>query len=305
MEKLKNEILRLVDINPEYKKHIPYDDIKIDNYRKTVSPLYLAELGSTIENNGLLQAPGLIDMGNGEYELVFGQCRVLACKDYTSHPTLPEAKIWPKSALKYKQTIALLENIGRKDAPIKEEIAGIKRALNEEFSDFDNPRDAFKKQTGLTDNVISIRLKIGDAMEQDSDFHKIVDDGIVEDPKTLYNIAQAIIMQSTPGKKKYVNQLNALLLDGKLKGDKRKISDDVKNHVKSGGTRPVLESVDDAPKETKPKAKSESPARLKKITAKQIETFANRFDQDVVMDDDAKNTARNLITKLQSLLNEA
>ena len=316
---IQTEVIRLVDLPTRYEKNIPFDLITIVNYRKNPELSHLAELGDSIENNGLLQPVGLIETDGNGYRLAFGQCRALACDKYTSFDTLPDAKIWPKEALRFIRSLALLENMGRKGAPIIDEIVGLREALEIEFGDYpkNKRRQAFEAQTGISQKTITMRLKIADAMDKSKEFSQIIEDKIIKDVLTLYNIAQALLMELTPKKKELLDNFISLVKAGDLSTTARETSESINKYYSGKGKKPLVKSNTEIENDKKKNTESITGHIIKentknitehtnnKISPRQITNFTKKLDNIINIDSDTANAARDLINVLQNLLNKS
>lgn len=313
---IKTEVVRLVDLETRYEKNIPFDSIIIENYRKNISQVYLAELGDSIESSGLLQAVGLLEVDDkendgsyrGKYELIFGQCRTLACEKFTSFEMLPDAKIWPKEAKKFIKSISFIENFIRKEVDINDDIVGLNDILKTEYEEYaiDERRKAFSAQTGITQKTITMRLKIAEAMELNSTFKKIALDGIVKDVNTLYDIAKSILIDLSPKKNILLQTFLSLVKENDLSGTINTKAIEIRNYNKKNGKKPKIEAKSDTDKKTHDliKPKSEIKKKPLQITLKQINNLKIKFNcEDVIIDDNAKQAIRELIDIFEDLLN--
>ncbi|NRB40667.1 MAG: ParB N-terminal domain-containing protein [Pseudomonadales bacterium] len=261
---LRGQLTRLCDIDKDFIKKFPTEKIlPIENYRKTFDEDKLKELGANIQRQGQLSPIGLIDNGDDTFEMIFGQRRFLAITKYTDSSEI-EAFIWPKSAARFKETIALVENVNREDPSLDEEVAGMVSAIEHEFSDYESPIRAFSEDTGIPMAEISKKMKIGEAMRRSPEFMQIVRDKLVGDVNALYEIAQAIMLDVSEAKKKYLNKLLNLLVNNEFSGSLRKIASDVKKHLKSSGSKPNIQSVAEASENNAEKERQASAPKAKK-----------------------------------------
>lgn len=307
-EQRKRDAVAFADIPRQEVSHIPYSKIRIENYRKTLDDSELDELAKSIDNAGLLQPPGLIAQPDGTYFLVFGQRRVLACQRTSRYKdALPTALLWPEPAMRYVQTIALLENMDRSDPPLDEEVAGILAAVKSEFAGHTNPIEAFCLQTGKKLTEVYYKISIAEVMDTDDRFARLVKQKIITDYTALNDIASALKTPATPARKKYIQQLLDLVEAGKLKGSLRKAASDVRRHVKSGGTKPNMQSTDGEAAAAKGVEKPGSSTPKKPsptLTVKQLVAWKEKVGSltpDAVSDD-VKAEARALIAHLQALI---
>lgn len=113
-----------------------------ENSRVIYKQADLAELMASIRMHGLLQPPGVVALGNGKWEAVYGNRRIVACKklDWTQIPcviTEPENDI-------ERDIMGLVENFKRQNTSISED-ARMFQSL---------------KDRGLSDTEIASRLDI-------------------------------------------------------------------------------------------------------------------------------------------------
>ncbi|MCP4492579.1 MAG: hypothetical protein GY820_35525 [Gammaproteobacteria bacterium] len=231
-ESLKRQSKPLADIKSKYQENVSFDLIDIDNYRKSKSKKHLMRLADSIANNGLLQEPGLVEKPDGRYELAFGQCRVLACRDYNNMTTLPRAKVWPRAALHYIKTIALIENMEREDTSLVDELNGIDEVLKSEYEAFDNPIIGFCEQTGRNIDEIRNKMRILEAMRENSNIKKIVEEQIVVDYKSIYNLAIALETVDNAARQKRVDEFVSKVLKNKVIGNMRVATEKIRQYAK-------------------------------------------------------------------------
>lgn len=307
-EQRKRDAVAFADIPRREVNDIPYSKIRIENYRKTLDDSELDELAKSIDNAGLLQPPGLIAQPDGTYFLVFGQRRVLACQRTSRYKdTLPTALLWPEPAMRYVQTIALLENMDRSDPPLDEEVAGILSAVKSEFAGHTNPIEAFCLQTGKKLTEVYYKISIAEVMATDERFARLVKQKIITDYTALNDIASALKTPATPARKKYIQQLLDLVEAGKLKGSLRKAASDVRRHVKSGGTKPNVESTDGVTAKSVGIPGDKTPRKPSPtLTVKQLVAFKEKIGglEPETVTDDLRTEARALIVHLQTLLGQ-
>ncbi len=231
-EALKRQAKPLADIRSRYVEDLDFSLIDIDNYRKSKSQKHLMSLADSISNNGLLQEPGLVEKPDGRYELAFGQCRVLACRDLNHMPALPRAKVWPNTAMLYIKTIALIENMERMDTSLADELAGLEDVLASEYEGFDKPIVGFCEQTGRNIDEIRNKMRILETMRANTNIQKIVDKQIVVDYKSIYNLAMAIDSVDNAARQKRVDEFVSRVLTNKVVGNMRTATEKLRQYAK-------------------------------------------------------------------------
>lgn len=302
---VKRQAKPLADIKTQYEDNIPFDLIDIDNYRKKKSDEYLADLADSIYKNGLLQEPGLIKTENGRYKLAFGQCRVLSCRDFLNEAALRRAKVWPSTALPYIREIALVENMQRQNTTLKEEVEELRKLLDENYQAFQNPVNSLSEQLGKSAAEIRNKLVIFDTAQDNEKIAKILDEEIIKDYKSIYNLSQAIENADSGPKRKRVEAFLDKVIDRKFNGNMREAADKLRKYAKGKVTTAALPaSVTDKPEAPQDQNQEEAstPVRKSPITAKVIEAFSKKIE--ACIEDDITDDIREQLTNLQSKINE-
>ncbi len=289
-EETRRQARPLADIPTDYESDIPFDLIIIDNYRKNKSDRYLMELADSISNNGMFQEPGLIKDLNGKYHLAFGQCRVLACRDHLNEVSLRRAKVWPAEAMPYIKTIALIENMERQDTSLADEIAGLQDVLESEYGAFETPVIAFCEQTGRNVAEIRNKLKIYEASNSNDAIKRILDEEIVKDYKSIYNLTRCI--ESAAGaRKKKVDDFIGRVLSDKVVGNMRKATEQLMKYsqgkITATALPPSVKGETEKPV-TAPVSESAPTKRKPLLAAKSlngvIDKINNSVDEDLTED---------------------
>ncbi len=306
-EELRRQASPLADIQTTYVPNIPFKKIFINNYRHNKSEDYLRSLGASIANNGLLQEPGLIERPDGNYDLAFGQCRVLACRDYLNESSLRRAKVWPSSALPYIKTIALIENMDREDTTLMDEIAGLHDVLETEYKNFESPILGFCEQTGRNIDEIRNKLKIYETASINSDVKNILEQEIIKDYKSLYNLSVAIESVDNKARGKRVAEFIQRVKTNKVTGSMRKATEELRKYAKGRiDAKALPDNVTGAADKPSDADGGKEAVRTKKptpaLTVKQVESFANKLDQLENIDQGLSGAMSNLLAKLNNIM---
>lgn len=283
-EPMRREMIIFKDIPYKHRNDVPLDEIHVINgfnHRKTFAADELMELGKSIESQVLLSAIQLIKIDvetkylgsvlKPGFYLFAGEKRLRAMREYTSLEICPKADVYHQSALPWIMTLSLIENEVRGKPPIQDKIAGMKATIELEYNSFDDPRKEFLNRSGLNPTECTQLFKIGDAMEKDKAFEKIVDSQIIKSIKVLYNFAQAInVGKMHKTKRDTIDKAFNLLLDGNLAvGDVTEFSTKIKNYAKGQGNKPSVKSKKEASESaSQPKAQKEEGAKEPKVILK-------------------------------------
>lgn len=170
----------------------------------------MQELADSIQKNGLLQPITVRENKNGEYELIAGERRLLACKMLKCEkiPAIIEAYDDKRAA-----TFALLENLQRKDLNYFEEAMGIQRLM--ETCSLTQQQVA--EQLGKAQSTIANKLRLLSFSEKMRDRMLVV--GLTErharallrlaDEKTVADAVEQIALQrmNVGESEKYIDSL--------------------------------------------------------------------------------------------------
>ena len=131
--------------------------------RTKVDPDGLQELAESIEQQGILHPPVVIEREDGNYELAAGLRRFLAMRDVLKRSTIPVIVLPPDRA-KDKQAIQLIENVYRKDLhPVE-----MARAVGELFMElWERYGQILPPRGGKAENMEKGIEKQGDTTDQD------------------------------------------------------------------------------------------------------------------------------------------
>jgi len=119
------------DITKTTSSNIPIDNIILEGQliRAGIDDDHVIELSNSIARHGLLE-PIVVAPRNGKYQLIAGLHRTLACMRL-GWKTIP-AVIRPLKKNDNIKTLAMVENIIRKDMTIEEECTAVKKLYEEE-----------------------------------------------------------------------------------------------------------------------------------------------------------------------------
>jgi ParB family chromosome partitioning protein len=135
-------------------KMIKIDKIKVNPYqpRKTMEEIKLKELAQSIKTYGLLQ-PIIVTEIEGEYQIVAGERRFLACQSlgWTEIPAL--VREYNESSV---AAVALIENLQRENLNFIEEAFGYKRLIEE----FNLTQEVLAQRLGKSQSTIANKLRL-------------------------------------------------------------------------------------------------------------------------------------------------
>lgn len=133
---------------------IKIDKIKVNPYqpRKTMEEIKLKELAQSIKTYGLLQ-PIIVTEIEGEYQIVAGERRFLACQSlgWTEIPAL--VREYNESSV---AAVALIENLQRENLNFIEEAFGYKRLIEE----FNLTQEVLAQRLGKSQSTIANKLRL-------------------------------------------------------------------------------------------------------------------------------------------------
>ncbi len=324
----------IVDLRSLTKKRVlinefPYEAINYeadDNYRKTLNPEELKELGRGIKETGLQQPIALIAhdlsatelqalMQNGQDALrnssfwegristIFGNRRYLAITQHTDL-THEGALIYPKEIAPWTSTIALIENMDREDVPLIEESLGLVTVITERFS---GVASKFAKFSGRSSGEVSRLLNIGKACEQSEAFNEIVSSAQIKDKIALENIAQAVLSDQSDHREK---RIKAVIEDLRSIGNKvtsiRAKAKQLKTYANGEHNKPPV-IIEEATKTVSTPVAPTEPTQPKpfnvKAFGKQLDSITHKFKtlETSAIDADLREYAKNLRQELDNL----
>jgi ParB family chromosome partitioning protein len=156
--------------------------------RRYFDPAALEDLAASIREHGIMQPLVVMDLGNGDYELIAGERRLRASK-------IAGLQEVPVLVRKYeddrtKLVLALIENIQRQDLNAIEEAYAYQRLIEE----YGLTHDEVAKRMGKSRPVISNTLRL---LELDADMRVALEEGVISKSH-----ARTLLGETNPDKRR-------------------------------------------------------------------------------------------------------
>ena len=164
---------QLIDVNIDLLKENPYQP------RRDYNEDRLMDLAITIKNDGLLQPITIVASGNGNYTIVFGHRRVMACRKI-QRKTI-KAFLVDNLEAKELATKALIENIQRENMSTIDTAISFKASLDSGYYNSQKElADALGKDNTYVSKILKILTMPDDVIEDLKKNNSVVDKVILD-----------------------------------------------------------------------------------------------------------------------------
>lgn len=172
--------------------------------RKEFDILYIQELASSMDDPEIGQEQPIVvyySEKNQRFEILVGENRWRGKRDYCKNRTIEVViKEEPSEESKYDRRVQ--ENLQRKSFTVLEMINIVLHYKQQfERNEVSAINSAIAERMKINVSMISLYLKVADAMVAHEDFAAVVKKGIVKNTQTLYDLAKGVLCEATPRRK--------------------------------------------------------------------------------------------------------